>query len=169
MDLCVLCWLSLSAFTHHVISQSTFTCPGNGLRSPPAITHNITNDLDVEWIKVDDDPHGNTYEYTLVFDASVSTWETHNTQITTRLFNGYFPSQTIRMKRGKQYRIHLLNALGPESDDNPTESNVWKDLNTTNVRLVFIPSLSSLFALHCSQIIYRFILMVSSAISAFRI
>ena len=138
MDVSLLRWLLVGVSVHRVISQRTFKCTENGLRSPPAITHNITGDGDVAWIQVEDDEHGNTYEYTLVFDAYVKIWETHNTQITTRLFNGYFPSQTLRMQRGKQYRVHLVNNLGPESEDNPTDLNVWRDVNTTNVRFVIL-------------------------------
>ncbi len=56
-----------------------------------------------------------------------------NAQITTRLFNDSFPSQTIRFERGNQYQITVINNLGPESPYNPTEINVWKDPNTTNI------------------------------------
>eukprot|EP01083_Nonionella_stella_P286164 973958_1 len=111
--------------THHALS--------NCLKSPPAITHDIQNEGDIEWNEIST----NTYSATFVFDAATKIWNPSdfsiNAQITTRLFNGSFPSQTWRMKRGKQYQITIINNLGPESIYNPTGHNVPKDPNTTNI------------------------------------
>ena len=82
-------------------------CPDYGLQSPPAVLHNATRANDTEWEAVPG--KNNTYQYTLTFDAYEKQWPELNTKIVTRLFNGYFPSQTLRFKRGNQYVITLVN------------------------------------------------------------
>ena len=128
--------LVLNLATRFVTSQRTFTCPNNGLQSPPAVMHGATRPEDIEWEVDPNDP--NIFKYELVFDGYVKEWETLNARIRTRLFNDYFPLQTLRFERGKQYQINVINNLGPESPDNPPNMNVEKDPNTTNVECWYI-------------------------------
>jgi len=101
------------------------------LASPPAVRHDATRDEDSEWEAIPG--VSNAYQRVITFDKCTKYWEDVNAIITTRLFDCYFPSQTLRFKRGTLYQITVENNLGPESPDNPTESNVWKDGNTTNI------------------------------------
>jgi len=121
--------LSLIALLCHVSDAQQ--CPENGLQSPPTVQHNSSRPGDIEWEAVPG--LNNTWRYTLIFDAETKEWPDLNTRVVTRLFNGYMPSQTLRFKRGNQYRITVQNNLGPESADNPTGFNVEKDVNTTNI------------------------------------
>ena len=100
------------------------------LANPPEIRHGA-GDGDTEWEAVEGQP--NTWATTIVFDAYTQEFPDIDCVIRGRYFNGHFPSQTIRMKRGNQYLVTLENKLGPESPDNPTEMNVVKDCNTTNI------------------------------------
>ena len=105
------------------------------LRSPPAVLHNAVRSEDIEWSNVN--RFENTYEYSIDFDVADKSWAytSMDIEITTRLFDSFFPSQTLRFERGSTYLITLRNRLGPESPENPTEMNVWKDVNTTNLHL----------------------------------
>ena len=110
-------------------------CDAQCLKSVRAVTHNpnFTNG-DVEWNTLS----SGVYTTTLVYDAhtlriSQGEASTAYVDITARYHNGTFPSPTLRFKRGNQYRITLINRLGPESSSNPTEDNVFKDPNTTNM------------------------------------
>ena len=109
------------------------------LTSPQAITHNATGD-DIEWETIDT----NTYHTTIVYDATTVCWyQTNplfNTQVTTKLFNNSLPSQTIRMQRGKQYQITIVNNLGPESEFNPPTK--LDDGSHNNVERVIFHSIS---------------------------
>ncbi len=82
---------------NHILSEC--------LKSPQAITHEIQNEGDIQWKEIS----FNTYAATFVFDVSTKIWNPSidsilNAQITTRLFNDSFPSQTWRFKRGKQHQ-----------------------------------------------------------------
>ena len=85
------------------------------LRSPPAVSHghDIYRLDDEPWTKVAG--ADNVYSFELNFDAYSLRWDDANIAIRTRLFNGFFPSQTLRMERGNEYRITVNNRLGPES------------------------------------------------------
>ena len=103
------------------------------LENTPAVTHNATGN-DIEWHELS----SNVFSTTFVFDVSNKNWFSTNeinAQITTRLFNHSLPSPTIRMKRGNQYQVTILNDLDQNSDLNPSEANVLKDPNTTNIYL----------------------------------
>ena len=117
---------SITLFLLTVLRSNAQTC----LSSPPAVTHNAVGN-DVEWTEIGP----NTFATTLVFDVSTKEWPdaSMNARIRTRLFNDSFPSQTLRFERGKQYIVSAINALGAESEHNPTQNNVPKDPNTTNV------------------------------------
>ena len=52
---------------------------------------------------------------------------------TTRVHNESLPSPTLIFYPGNTYHIQLINKLYPESSSNPTELNVFKDPNTTNL------------------------------------
>ena len=121
----------LLAFMALVGSVCCQLCPDNALSSPPAIRHGASRPEDIEWKAVPGSP--NTWQYELVFDRSEKQWNNINVKIITRLFNNHFPSQTLRFKRGNQYQIKVINNLGSEPPNNPTEMNVAKDLNTVNV------------------------------------
>ena len=55
------------------------------------------------------------------------------TTFRTRVHNDMLPSPTLRMSRNNSFYLTLNNNLGDESPTNPTEHNVIKDLNTTNL------------------------------------
>jgi len=103
------------------------------LSSPPAVLHDATRDEDDEWEAIPG--VSNAYRRTVTFDAYQKHWEDVNALITTRGFDKNFPSETWRFRRGNLYEITVVNNLGPESKDNPTEMNVasGKDGNTTNI------------------------------------
>ena len=116
------------------ITYSPTVEPEQCLSSPQAIRHGATGE-DIEWETVSE----NTYAVTFVFDVAHKSWyleDEINAQITTRLFNHSLPSPTIRMKRGNQYQVTILNKLGPESENNPVGMNVARDPNTTNIHIV---------------------------------
>merc|ERR1719204_546831 len=117
-------------FLASYIARCTYGACSNTLANPPSVMHGA-GDGDTEWEAVPGSP--NTWKAELHFDVSVQEWEAINTRIKSRLFNDSFPSQTMRMRRGNQYQVTVWNKLGPESDDNPTEMNVVKDCNTTNI------------------------------------
>ena len=108
-------------------------CSTNSLESPPAVRHDAVRPEDIEWETVAGEV--NTWQYTMFFDVSQQDFPEIDTRFQTRLFNDHFPSQTLRFRRGNQYRITVVNQLGPESPLNPTSGNVQKDLNTTNIHL----------------------------------
>ena len=58
--------------TQLVTSQRTFTCPNNGLQSPPAVMHGAARPEDIEWEVDPNNP--NVYKYELVFDGYVKEW-----------------------------------------------------------------------------------------------
>ena len=101
------------------------------LASPPAVLHGATRADDSEWDPIPGVDHA--YQRTITFDKCTKSWEDVNAVITTRLFDCFFPSQTLRFKRGTLYEVTIVNALEAESPDNPTEMNVQKDVNTTNI------------------------------------
>eukprot|EP01084_Bolivina_argentea_P305492 527753_1 len=121
-------WFILLMLQTIIITINSQTCPNNGLDNPIAITHNATGN-DIEWVELST----NRYAITLVYDVATIFIADARAEITTRLHNGSLPSPTIRFKRGTQYQITLINNLGPESESNPTEHNVQKDPNTTNL------------------------------------
>ena len=87
------------------------------LSSPPSIRHDVTRSEDSEWEAIPE--VSNAYRRTIVFDKYTKEWEDVNAVITTRLFDGFFPSQTLRFKRGTLYELTVVNNLGPEAVDNP--------------------------------------------------
>ena len=110
---------------------------GHCLNTVREVSHNpnYTNG-DISWIEIDD----NIYTTTLIYDVntiriSQGTAPAAWAEITSRFHNGTFPSPTLRVKRGNQYQIKLINNLGGESPNNPTDEdmNVFKDPNTTNI------------------------------------
>ena len=131
--------LSLLLQTFPLILLSIFPCfkftDAQCLTSPPSITHTPNFDNgDVEWSYVSP----NVYAATLVYDVETIRLElgspTVYIDITARYHNGSFPSPTLRFIRGNQYQVTLINNLGPESPNNPTnQTNAYKDPNTTNI------------------------------------
>ena len=53
---------------------------------------------------------------------------------TTRLYNGSLPGPTLYMRPGNEYRVTLINELGPEADIAVNFTNGFKEPNTTNIR-----------------------------------
>ena len=103
---------------------------------PVSVRHDVDlygNPGDIEWIEVED----GVYETTLIFDVSYKFFEQNNgdyLNLRTRLHNDSLPSPTMRFKRGNEYRVRLVNNLGPESPNNPSHiMNGYKDPNTTNI------------------------------------
>ena len=115
-----------------IVKDSAITTGQTCLSSPRAITHDAnTANGDIEWNYISENTYGISIEYGA---ASVNIpIDSSSVDITTRLHNGSFPSPTIRFQRGNQYQVTLINSLGPESPSNPTEENVYKDPNTTNL------------------------------------
>jgi len=126
MSPCVML-ISLLAVSLLWVDSQAQTC----LSSPLAVLHNKTRAKDIEWEAIPG--VDNAFQRTVTFDAFTKSWEDVNALITTRLFDGNFPSETWRFEAGKLYEITVVNNLGPESPDNPTDMNVYKDGNTTNV------------------------------------
>eukprot|EP01084_Bolivina_argentea_P076259 138184_1 len=94
----------------------------NGLTSPPILS----------WIP---NPLSSTiFSATITFDATTKTWNNDTISLTTRLFNNVLPGPTMRMKRGKTYKINFINNLGPEIPENALlNGEIERDPNTTNL------------------------------------
>ena len=129
--------LSLVDFLFAVYIWVSFVikCDGDCLASPPAVSHDPdSGNGDVSWTTVAD----GIYSTTLWFDKYTKrieqgTESTAYVEITARYHNDSLPSPTLRMERDNQYLVTLINNLGPESSSNPTDDNVFKDPNTTNI------------------------------------
>ena len=115
-----------------LVKESVITNGQTCLSSPRAITHDgDASNGDIEWNYISENVYSISIEYGA---ASVNIpIGSSSVDITTRLHNGSFPSPTMRFQRGNQYQVTLINSLGPESPSNPTEENVYKDPNTTNL------------------------------------
>eukprot|EP01084_Bolivina_argentea_P033175 61396_1 len=103
------------------------------MNNPIAVTHGATGG-DIEWVT----EAAKTYSITLTFDVATFTFNIPNevnSQITTRVYNGSLPGPTLRFQRGNQYQVTLINTLGAEDSTNPTQDNVPKDINTTNIHV----------------------------------
>lgn len=81
-------------------------CTTDSLESPPAVRHDVIRPQDIEWEAVEGEV--NAWQYTVYFDVSQQEFPEIGVSIQTRLFNDHFPSQTLRFKRGNQYRITVV-------------------------------------------------------------
>ena len=114
----------------HISIINAQTC----LTSPPELNHDPLRDVDESWTEID----STTFSHSIVFDAHTIEIADNdfNTKVTTKLFDGHLPSQTIRMRRGMTYEVEVINNLGPESEYNPATwlddgsyNNVWKGIS----------------------------------------
>ena len=145
----VLFWCLIS--WDYVLAQ---TC----LSSPAAVVHGATRSEDSEWDPIPGVK--NAYRRTITFQKCTKYWEDVNAIITTRLFDCFFPSQTLRFKRGTLYEVTIQNDLEAESDDNPTDMNVPKDGNTTNIHTHGL----HLSGMRDSDNVFSFVLVVPSSL-----